>query len=201
MNNQINQTAMFRLQYGLYCLTTNDGKKDNGCIVNTAIQVTSTPQKAAVTVSKQNYTCDIIKKTGKMNINCLSKDTPFEIFKKFGFQSGRTADKFADISLKRSANGLIILPEYANAYISVSVDREIDLGSHVMFIGSVMEADILSDVETVTYGYYQSSIKPKPEKKKGFVCKICGYVYDGDVLPEDYICPICKHGTADFEPI
>lgn len=200
MSNRINQSAMFRLQYGLYCLTARDGAKDNGCIINTAIQVTSDPQMVAVTVSKQNYTCDIIKKTGEMNINCLSKDTPFEVFKRYGFQSGRAADKFTDISFERSANGLAILPEYANAYISVSVKQEVDLGSHILFIGCVTEAEVLSDSETITYGHYQSRIKPKPEKK-GFVCKICGYVYSGDVLPEDYICPICKHGAVDFEPM
>lgn len=201
MDTFVNQTAMFRLQYGLYCLTTNDGTKDNGCIVNTAMQVTSTPLKISVTVSKQNYTCETIKKTGKMNINCLSENTPFKIFENFGFQSGRNADKFNGVSFERSANGLAVLPGYANAYISLSVGQEIDLGSHIMFIGSVAEADILSDGETVTYGFYQKNIKPKPEKKKGFVCKICGYVYEGDVLPDDFICPVCKHGASDFEKL
>lgn len=202
MNTSINQSAMFRIQYGLYCLTTNDGIKDNGCIVNTTMQVTSTPQQLSVTVSKQNYTCDIINETEKININCLSTDTPFEIFKNFGFQSGRNTDKFAELEFERSANGLIILPKYANAYLSMSVSQKVDLGSHVMFIGDVTDADILSDGETVTYGFYQKNIKPEPiERKKGFVCKICGYVYEGDVLPNDYICPVCKHGAIDFEQI
>ena len=200
-NTATDPSALFRIQYGLYCLTTNDGTQDNGCIVNTPLQVTSTPQRVAVTVSKQNYTCDIIQKTAKMNINCLSEDTPFAVFKNFGYQSGRNADKLAGYDIKRSANGLCILREYTNAYISVSVEKKIDLGTHIMFIGSVTEIGILSDAETMTYGFYQKNIKPKPEKKKGFVCRICGYVYEGDTLPEDYICPVCKHGAADFEPI
>lgn len=200
-NTATDPSALFRIQYGLYCLTVNDGTKDNGCIVNTPIQVTSTPQRVAVTVSKQNYTCDIIQKTEKMNINCLSADTPFAVFENFGYQSGRNADKLAGYEIKRSANGLCILTEYTNAYISVSVEKKVDLDTHIMFIGGVTEAGILSDGETMTYGFYQNNIKPKPEKKKGFVCRICGYVYDGDTLPEDYICPVCKHGAADFEPM
>ncbi len=200
-NTAINPSALFRIQYGLYCLTTNDGTKDNGCIVNTPIQVTSSPQRVAVTVSKLNYTCDIIGKTEKLNINCLSADTPFEVFKNFGYQSGRDFDKLAGYDIKRSANGLCILSEYANAYMSLEVEQKIDLGSHVMFICGVKEADILSDTETMTYEFYQKNVKPKPEKKKGFVCRICGHVYEGDSLPQDYICPICKHGAADFEPM
>ncbi len=200
-NTATDPFALFRIQYGLYCLTVNDGTKDNGCIVNTPIQVTSTPQRIAVTVSKQNYTCGIIQKTEKMNINCLSADTPFAVFKNFGYQSGRNTDKLDGYDIQRSANGLCILTEYTNAYISVSVEKKIDLGSHIMFIGSVTEAGVLSDAETMTYGFYQKNIKPKPEKKKGFVCRICGYVYEGDTLPEDYVCPVCKHGASDFEPM
>ncbi|MBR0538466.1 MAG: flavin reductase [Clostridia bacterium] len=196
-------TALFKIGYGLYVVTTNDGKKDNGLIVNTVTQVTNTPNRVAVTINKQNYSHHVIQQTGVMNVNCLSVDAPFGVFQNFGFQSGRTADKFRDIAPLRAANGLAFLPQYINAFMSLKVEQYVDLDTHGMFICSVTEAQVLSHMETMTYTYYQANVKPKPEtaEKKGFVCKVCGYVYEGDELPEDFICPLCKHGAADFEPI
>ena len=195
--------ALYQLGYGLYVLTTKDGEKDNGCIVNTVMQVASEPPIVAVGVSKQNYTCEIIRKTGIMNINSLTEDTPFEVFKHFGYQSGRKADKFADCTPDRSDNGLIVLPKHRKGFISLAVERETELGSHILFLCTPTEGRLLSDAETVTYSYYQRNIKPKmqPQKKKGFVCGICGHVYEGEALPKDFVCPVCKHGAEVFEPI
>ena len=195
--------ALFNIGYGLYVVTSNDGKKDNGLIVNTVTQVTDSPNRVAVTINKQNYSHHIIKQTGKMNINCLSVDAPFAVFEKFGFVSGRNVDKFADCEPLRSDNGLIFLPRYINAMMSLKVEQYVDLDTHGMFICAVTEARVLSDKETMTYTYYQNNVKPKPETegKKGYVCRICGYVYEGHPLPEDFICPLCKHGAADFEEI
>lgn len=195
--------ALFNIGYGLYVVTSNDGKKDNGLIVNTVTQVTDTPNRIAVTINKENYSHHIIKQTGKMNVNCLSVDAPFSVFEKFGFMSGRNVDKFADCQPLRSENGLIFLPRYINAMMSLKVEEYVDLDTHGMFICSVSEARVLSDKETMTYTYYQKNVKPKPktEGKKGYVCRICGYVYEGHPLPEDFICPLCKHGAADFEEI
>ncbi len=196
-------TALFRIGYGLYVVTCHDGKKDNGLIVNTVSQVTDTPNRVAVTINKANYSHHVIKQTGVMNVNCLSVDAPFSVFENFGFQSGRAVDKFAGWAEVRSDNGLRILPKYINAVLSLKVEQYVDLDTHGMFICSVAEARVMSDKETMTYTYYQNSVKPKPqtEGKKGFVCKVCGYIYEGDVLPEDFICPLCKHGAVDFEPI
>ncbi len=196
-------TALFNIGYGLYVITSNDGKKDNGLIVNTVTQVTNTPNRIAVTINKENYSHHIIKQTGIMNINCLSVDAPFSVFENFGFKSGRNTDKFAGEEQLRSDNGLIFLRRYINSFMSLKVEQYIDLDTHGMFICSVTEARVISDAETMTYTYYQKNVKPKPETegKKGFVCKICGYVYEGDTLPEDFVCPLCKHGAADFEPI
>ena len=196
-------TALFNIGYGLYVVTSNDGKKDNGLIVNTVTQVTNTPNRIAVTINKANYSHHVIKQTGKMNINCLSIDTPFAVFENFGFKSGRNTDKFEGCEPLRSENGLVVLPRYINSFMSLDVEQYIDLDTHGMFICSVGEARVLSDRETMTYTYYHKNVKPKPETdgKKGYVCKICGYVYEGDELPEDFICPLCKHGAADFEPI
>ena len=196
-------TALFNIGYGLYVVTSNDGKKDNGLIVNTVTQVTNTPNRIAVTINKANYSHHIIKQTGKMNINCLSVDAPFAVFENFGFKSGRNTDKFEGCEPLRSENGLVVLPRYINSFMSLDVEQYIDLDTHGMFICSVSEARVLSDRETMTYTYYHKNVKPKPETdgKKGYVCKICGYVYEGDELPEDFICPLCKHGAADFEPI
>ena len=201
--NKNDLTALFNIGYGLYVITSNDGKKDNGLIVNTVTQVTNTPNRIAVTINKQNYSHHIIKQTGIMNINCLSVDAPFKVFEVFGFQSGRNVDKFADCTPLRSDNGLVFLPRYINSFMSLKVEQYIDLDTHGMFICSVTEARVLNDRETMTYTYYQNNVKPKPETegKKGYVCKICGYVYEGEELPEDYICPLCKHGAADFEEI
>ena len=201
--NKSDLTALFRIGYGLYVVTSNDGKKDNGLIVNTVTQVTNTPNRIAVTINKESYSHHVIKQTGKMNVNCLTVDAPFAVFEKFGFASGRNVDKFADCEPLRSDNGLVFLPRYINAFLSLKVEQYVDLDTHGMFICSVTEARVLSDRETMTYTYYQEHVKPKPQTdgKKGYVCKICGYVYEGDPLPEDFICPLCKHGAADFEKI
>jgi len=199
----VDPTALFHIGYGLYVVTTNDGKKDNGLIVNTVTQVTSTPNRVAVTVNKQNYSCQVIEKTGLLNISTLSQDAPFSVFRNFGFQSGKEVDKFADFPhTQRTANGLLVLDKYSNAYISCKVISQIDLQTHIMFICDVAQCVNLSDVETMSYTYYLEHVKPKPETdKKGFVCKICGWVYEGEELPPDIVCPLCKHGAADFEPI
>ena len=201
--NKNDMTALFHIGYGLYVITSNDGKKDNGLIVNTVTQVTNTPNRIAVTINKENYSHHVIKQTGKMNINCLTTDAPFAVFEKFGFTSGRNVDKFADCEPLRSDNGLVFLPRYINAFLSLQVEQYVDLDTHGMFICAVTEARVLSDKETMTYTYYQNNVKPKPETegKKGYVCKVCGYIYEGDTLPDDFICPLCKHGAADFEPI
>lgn len=195
--------ALFKIGYGLYVVTSNDGTKDNGFIVNAVNQLTDNPYRVSVTINKANYSHDVIKKTGIMNLNCLSVEAPFSVFKIFGFQSGRDTDKFRDIRPYRTDNGLAFLPEYINAVISLKVEQYVDLGTHGMFICTVTEARVISDSETMTYTFYQNYVKPKPETegKKGFVCKVCGYVYEGDELPDDFICPLCKHGAADFEPI
>lgn len=201
--NKNDLSALFNIGYGLYVVTSNDGKKDNGLIVNTVTQVTNTPNRVAVTINKQNYSHHVIKQTGIMNINCLSVDAPFSVFENFGFQSGRSVDKFAGCTPLRSDNGLAFLPRYINSFMSLKVEQYIDLDTHGMFICSITEARVISSAETMTYTYYQNNVKPKPqtEGKKGWVCKVCGYVYEGDELPEDFVCPLCKHGAADFEPI
>ena len=201
--NKNDMTALFKIGYGLYVVTSNDGKRDNGLIVNTVTQVTNTPNRIAVTINKENYSHHIIKQTGIMNINCLSQDAPFAVFERFGFQSGRNVDKFADFEALRSDNGLTFLTRYINSFMSLKVDQYVDLDTHGMFICSVTEARVISDKETMTYSYYHENVKPKPETegKKGYVCKICGYVYEGETLPEDFICPLCKHGASDFEEI
>ena len=201
--NKNDMTALFKIGYGLYVVTSNDGTRDNGLIVNTVTQLTDQPFRVAVNINKANYSHHIIKKTGILNVNCLSVDAPFWVFQNFGFQSGRQADKFAGWKTCRSDNGLVFLPKYINAFMSLKVEQYVDLDTHGMFICTVTEARVMSDRDTMTYTYYQKNVKPKPETegKKGFVCKICGYIYEGDTLPDDYICPLCKHGAADFEPI
>lgn len=201
--NKNDLTALFKIGYGLYVVTSNDGKKDNGLIVNTVSQVTDNPNRVAVCINKANYSHHIIKQTGIMNVNCLSTEAPFKVFQNFGFQSGRNADKFADFAPLRSDNGLAFLPRYINAFMSLKVEQYVDLDTHGMFICTVTEARVISNVETMTYNYYQSNVKPKPdtEGKKGYVCVVCGYIYEGDELPDDFVCPLCKHGVADFEPI
>ena len=201
--NKNDLNALFNIGYGLYVVTTRDGDKDNGLIVNTVTQVTNTPNRIAVTVNKENYSHHVIKKTGVMNVNCLDVSAPFFVFQHFGFQSGRSIDKFAGCENLRSDNGLRFLPRYINAFLSLKVEQYVDLDTHGMFICTVTEARVISDRESMTYTYYQNNVKPQPETegKKGYVCKICGWVYEGENLPDDIVCPLCKHGAADFEPI
>lgn len=201
--NKQDLTALFKIGYGLYVVTSNDGKRDNGMIVNAVVQVTSSPNRIAVTINKDNYSHHVIKQTGKLNLNCLSTDAPFDVFKQFGFQSGRNVDKFIGQEALRSDNGLVFLSKYINSFMSLNVEEYIDLGTHGMFICSVSEARVISEKPTMTYAYYFDNVKPKPqaENKKGWVCKICGYVYEGEDLPEDFVCPLCKHGAADFEKL
>ncbi len=200
--NKNDLNALFNIGYGLYVVTSNDGKKDNGLIVNTVTQVTNSPNRIAVAINKENYSHHIIKQTGKMNINCLTTDAPFKVFEAFGFQSGRNVDKFADCEPLRSDNGLVFLPRYINSFMSLKVESYIDLDTHGLFICSVTEARVLSDKESMTYAYYHENVKPKPETegKVGYVCKICGYIHEGEI-DESIICPLCKHGYADFEKI
>jgi len=201
--NKNDLTALFKIGYGLYVVTSNDGKKDNGLIVNTISQVTNTPNRVAVTINKQNYSHHVIKQSGIMNVNCLSTDAPFSVFENFGFRSGRNTDKFENVDALRSDNGLLFLGRHINSFMSLKVESYVDLDTHGMFICTVTEARVISDVETMTYTYYLENVKPKPETdgKRGYVCKICGYVYEGDELPDDFICPLCKHGASDFEPL
>lgn len=199
----MNNTAMFKLTYGLFVLTAKDGDKDNGCIINTAMQVTAEPNRIIIVVNKQNYTHDMIMKTKEFNVSMIDTEADFELFKHFGFQSGRDVDKMSDVSFSRSKNGVAYLNEMVNGYISGKVISTTDLGSHTMFLADVVDGDVLSDYESVTYSYYHKNIKPAPQpvKKKGWICKICGYVYEGEELPPDFICPICKHPASDFEQI
>lgn len=201
----VDPTAMFKLSYGLFVLTAKDGEKDNGCIINTVMQVTDVKKRIAIAVNKANYTHDMIKKTGVFNVSVLTTEAPFKLFKQFGFQSGRDTDKFAEGGAEvRTANGLRYVPEYANAVISGKVVEEHEYDTHTLFVAEVTEAAVLSNVPSVTYQYYFDHIKPQPQpttEKTGYVCKICGYIYEGDTLPEDFICPLCKHGAADFEKL
>lgn len=210
---KMDNKAMYKLSYGLFVLTAKDGDKDNGCIINTAIQVASEPNQLSICINKLNYTHDMVKKTGEFTVSILSQDAPFDLFKRFGFQSGRDVNKFDGFdSCKRGANGVYYVTEGTNAYISVKVSQEVDLGSHTMFIGEITDMEVLGDVPSVTYEYYLNNIKPKPEdtgvakdgQQEGQVvwrCKICGYEYVGEELPADFICPICKHPASDFEKI
>ncbi|MBQ7948318.1 MAG: flavin reductase [Clostridia bacterium] len=201
--------AMYKLTYGLFMLTTTDGQKQNGCIVNTVSMLTDNPKRIVVFVNKANYSEELLKKTGVFNVSVLTESAPFEIFKQFGFQSGRDTDKFAGGRYEVSANGLYYLPEYANAVLSAKVIDHYDYDTHTLFVAEVTEAKKLNDEKSVTYEYYQSNIKPKPqaaksEEKSGkgkWVCKICGYVYEGDELPADFTCPWCKHPAEDFERV
>ena len=201
--NKNDLTALFNIGYGLYVITSNDGKRDNGLIVNTVTQVTNTPNRIAVTINKDSYSYHTIKQTGKMNINCLSVDAPFSVFENFGFKSGRNTDKFENVEFLRSDNSLAFLTKYINSFMSLKVEQFVDLDTHGMFICSVTESRVINDKETMSYTYYQDNVKPKPqtEGKKGFVCKICGYIYEGENLPDDFICPLCKHPASDFEEI
>ena len=201
---QIENNTMFKISYGLFVLTAKLAEKDNGCIINTVQQISQQPLKISVAGNKSNYTHDIIKSTGEFNVSVLTESTPFSVFERFGFQSGRDADKFSGFDkAERSENGILYLTEYSNAFISAKVICEVDCDSHTLFVAEVTEAKEISKEESVTYNFYHKNIKPKPEsaKKSGYVCKICGYVYEGETLPEDFICPLCKHGAADFEKL
>ena len=196
-------SALFNIGYGLYVVTSNDGIRDNGLIVNTVTQVTNTPNRIAVCINKANYSHHVIKQTGILNVNCLDTTAPFSLFQRFGFQSGRTADKFEGLEVFHSQNGLPFLSRHINSFMSLKVESYVDMDTHGMFICTVTESRVMGKNETMTYTYYQNEVKPKPqtEGKKGYVCKICGWVYEGDTLPDDIVCPLCKHGAADFEPI
>lgn len=202
----VDQNAMFKLSYGLFLLSANSNGKDNGCIINTVTQITDNPKRISIAVNKANLTCEMIEQSNGFTVSVLSEDVPFSIFEHFGFVSGRDKNKFDNFeNIKRDVNGRFYLTKYANAYISCKVTERIDCTTHMLFIADVIAAEIISDEASVTYEYYFQNIKPKPiksaEKKKGYVCKICGYVYEGEELPPDYICPLCKHGAEDFEPI
>ena len=200
----MDSNALFKIGYGLYVLTAHENGKDNGCIINTVMQVTSEPCMIAIAVNKKNYTNEMVQRTRKFNISVLSEGADFNIFKRFGFQSGREVDKFSGLeSIKRSPNGVLYITQNTNAFMSTYVQKEIDLGTHTMFLGQLVESECLSEIPTVTYDFYQKNIKPKPEKteKKGWRCKICGYIYEGEDFPSNFICPWCKHGAADFEKI
>ena len=201
--NKQDMKALFNIGYGLYVVTSRDEGRDNGLIVNTVTQVTDTPNRVAVTINKQNYSHHIIRKTGILNVNCLDVSAPFALFENYGFRSGRSADKFAGVQELRSDNGLRFLPRHINSFLSLLVEQYVDLGTHGMFICAVTEARVCSSRETMTYAYYQSQVKPKPqtEGKTGHVCKVCGWIYEGEELPDDIVCPLCKHGAADFEKI
>mgnify|MGYP001771166587 FL=1 len=201
--NKNDLKALFNIGYGLYVLTSGDEGKDNGMIINAVTQVTNTPNRIAVVINKSNYSYHLVKKTGKMNINCLSEDAPFEVFERYGFVSGRNKDKFEGVDVLRSDNGRIYLPAYINSFMSLEVVDQIDLGTHGMFICSITEARVINDRPTMTYTFYQENVKPKPKTEgvKGWVCKVCGYIYEGEELPPDFICPLCKHGASDFERI
>ena len=205
-NPAIDAKAMNKLSYGLFVLTTRDGDRDNGCIINTAQMLTDNPKRVTIAVNRKNLSRDIIAKTGLFNVSVLTEEAPFKVFERFGFVSGRDADKFAGCDCDaRTANGLRYIPKYTNAVISCKVIESMNYGTHTLFVAEVVEARKLSDVPSITYAYYFAHTKPKPqpttEPKKGYVCKICGYVYEGDSLPEDYVCPLCKHGAEDFEPL
>ena len=201
--SKIDPKALFNIGYGLYVVTSFDGEKDNGLIVNTVAQITSEPLTVAVAINKSNYSHDVIKQSGKMNVCPLSESAPFKVFEHFGMQSGRNVNKFEDCSPKRSENGLVVLPKRINSFFSLEVENYVDMGTHGLFLCAVTETEIISDENTMTYTYYHKNVKPKPaaDKKKGFVCTICGYVHESDTLPEDFVCPLCLHPASDFRPL
>ena len=203
----LDPTALFTLSYGLYVLTAREGGRDLGCIVNTVTQLTENPTRIAVSVNKQNFTNEVIQRTGLFNVSVLTEAATMDLFRHFGFQSGRDVDKFAGRTDPVSENGLRYISGPANALISGKVEQAIDCGTHMLYIALVTEARKLSDAPSMTYAYYFANVKPRPQPKpaekprRGFVCRICGYFYEGDELPPDFICPLCKHGAADFEPV
>lgn len=196
----MNDKAMFKIGYGLYVLTAREGEKDNGCIVNTLVQVTSSPNRVTIAVNKENLTAEMISRTKQFNISMLTVRADMDTIRNFGFQSGRTADKFAEFPYERAANGIALVKKHCNAYLCCNVIGETDLGTHYLFLAEVADCDVIGDEESLTYAYYHANIKPKPQpqEKKGWRCVICNYVYEGETLPPDFICPICKHGASDF---
>ncbi len=203
----IDLNALNKISYGLFVITSRADGKDNGCIINTAMQITSSPLTVAVCVNKENHTCGMIKKSGVFNLCALTEKTGFDVYKRFGFASGADTDKFEGFDgASRAENHVLhITGKYSNSFISCKVISAADAGTHILFVAEVTGAEVLNDEKSVTYAYYHENIKPKPEKqeekKKGYICKICGYVYEGDELPEDYICPLCKHPASDFEKL
>ncbi len=203
----MDQKAMYQLSYGLFVLTSAFEGKDSGCIINTGIQVTSEPNRISIAVNKANFTRELVEKSGRFNLSVLSEKASFDTFRHFGFQSGRDVDKFAGYQdCKRSANGLYVVTAGTNAFLSATVEQAIDLGSHTLFIAAVDDMELLSQTPSATYAYYQSNIKPKPEQKPvsgktAWQCTVCGYIYEGEELPPDFICPVCKHPASDFEKI
>ncbi len=205
----MDKKAMYKLSYGLFVLTAKEAEKDNGCIINTAIQASSEPNQLSICVNKLNYTHDMVLRTGEFTVSVLSQNAKFDLFKQFGFQSGRDVDKFENFgACARGANGIYYITEGTNAYISVKVKKTEDLGSHTMFIGEITDMEVLSDAPSVTYAYYLENIKPKPQAvgktesgQTVWRCTICGYEYVGEELPEDFVCPLCKHPASDFEKV
>lgn len=199
----MNTKALYNLTYGVYLLSAKANERDNACIINTAVQVANNPTRISIAVIKENLTQEMITETGTFNLSAITADAPFSLFAHFGMQSGRTVNKFSDFTyVSRSENGLYYLTKWSNTFLSLRVVNSYDLGSHILFIGEVVDGEVLSDLPSCSYGYYQSTIKrsaPKPAAKKGWKCKVCGYIYEGETLPEDYVCPICKHGAEDFE--
>ena len=200
---KIDPTALFKIGYGLYVVTCHDGNKHNGQIVNTVSQVANNPDRVAVNINKANYSAEVIRKTGVLNVCTLNEQAPFRIFQHFGFQSGRDVNKFDNYEhFDVASNGVAFLTKYANAYISLKVFNTVDMGSHWMFLCDITESVVLNQIDTMTYTFYQKNVKPKPqEEKKGWVCDVCGYVYEGEELPEDFICPLCKHPASDFSKL
>lgn len=195
--------ALFNIGYGLYVVTTHDGVRDNGLILNSVMQLTTDPCRVAVSINKSNYSHGVVLDSGKMNVNCLTVKAPFKVFETFGFASGRDTDKFTDITPTRSENGLAVLPKYINSYFSLEVENYVDMDSHGLFICKVTDAEVISGEESMTYAYYHKNVKPKPKTEEkqghGWICTVCGYIHDEDELPEDFECPICKHGKEVFE--
>lgn len=199
----IDVTALFKISYGLYVVTSNDGARHNGLIVNTVTQTTNAPNRVAVAINKSNYSHDVIKKSGILNVCCLTTEAPFSVFQNLGFRSGRDCDKFADTPFWISENGLAVPSQFVNSFMSLKVESYVDMDTHGMFVCTLTEASVINSIPSMTYTYYFDNVKPKPQpqKEKGYVCKICGYVYEGETFPPDFICPLCKHGAEDFEEI
>ena len=197
----MDKSVMFKIGYGLYVLTAREDEKDNGCILNTLMQVTENPLTVIASINKHNYTCDMVMRTGQFNVSMLTVETPFSIFEQFGFHSGRDTNKFSESkTVNRSENGIVYLSEFINAYISCKVINSFDFGTHTLFHAEVFDAKDISNIDSLTYAYYHSNVKPKPKPvgETAWRCNICGYVYKGDFLPEDYVCPLCQHGVSDF---